>query len=247
MIEHHTKADRLKTSDRRAAGLMFGAVLVAFLGVMWSARQAIEGSVRPSVERTRLTQSATTDTELPLDARAILGNPASKVILLEFADMECPFCKRFDLDLWPLVKAEYVDSGRVAFAFRPYPLTDIHSNALVAASYLECALQRDQFWPMKSMMFQKAGRLTETALVDVTKQLGVDDQQFRTCVASTGREAVRRVVDESTSLQITGTPTFFLGLLESTTRVHVVDRLVGVQDISLFRDKLERLLQSTTR
>ena len=68
----------------------------------------------------------------------ILGNPAAKVKVVEYADLECPYCKTFNTTMHQVMDY-YGASGNVAWVYRPFPLTQIHSKAPVEAQAAECA------------------------------------------------------------------------------------------------------------
>lgn len=64
---------------------------------------------------------------------AILGDPNAPVTIIEFSDYQCPFCQRFWSDTLPLIKSEYIDTGKVNFVYRDFPLSSIHPMAQPAA------------------------------------------------------------------------------------------------------------------
>ena len=68
----------------------------------------------------------------------ILGNPAAPVKVIEYADLECPYCKDFETTMHQVMDY-YGTSGKVAWVYRPFPLTSIHSKAPEEAQAAECA------------------------------------------------------------------------------------------------------------
>ena len=82
-----------------------------------------------------------------------LGKTNAKVAIVEFSDFECPFCKQFFNETFSQIKREYIDTGKVAFYFRHYPLTSIHPNAQIAAEATECANEQGKFWQFHDMLF----------------------------------------------------------------------------------------------
>src|SRR3989338_10777253 len=68
----------------------------------------------------------------------MLGNPKADVVIVEYSDTECPFCKQFHVTL-KRVMAEYGNAGKVAWVYRTFPLVSLHSKARKEAEALECA------------------------------------------------------------------------------------------------------------
>ncbi|MDO8429563.1 MAG: thioredoxin domain-containing protein [Candidatus Daviesbacteria bacterium] len=84
----------------------------------------------------------------------ILGNESAKVTLIEFSDYECPFCSRFHTDAFKQIKSEYIDTGKVKFYYRDYPLAQIHPGAQKAAEATRCAADQGKFWEYHSLVFE---------------------------------------------------------------------------------------------
>lgn len=85
-----------------------------------------------------------------------LGDKNAKVTIVEFADLECPFCRRFFLDTFPQLKKEYVDTGKAVMYFRHFPLS-FHPLALPFANASECANEQDKFWEMHDKIYKEQG------------------------------------------------------------------------------------------
>ncbi|MAG59278.1 hypothetical protein CMO96_00610 [Candidatus Woesebacteria bacterium] len=82
------------------------------------------------------------------------GNKDAKVVLVEFSDFECPFCSRFYSTTLPQIEQNYVDTGKILFAYKHLPLTQIHSNAQSAAEASLCAADQGKFWEYHDRIFQ---------------------------------------------------------------------------------------------
>lgn len=83
-----------------------------------------------------------------------LGNKDAKITIVEFADLECPFCKRYFTGSFPQIKKDYIDTGKVAYYYRHFPL-DFHPLARPFAQASECANEQDKFWEMHDKIFQE--------------------------------------------------------------------------------------------
>lgn len=89
-----------------------------------------------------------------------LGDANAPVVMIEFSDYECPFCGRFFSQTLPQVKSEYVDTGKVKFVYKDFPLTSIHFNAQAAAEAARCVrdqLGDDGYWNMHDAVFESQG------------------------------------------------------------------------------------------
>jgi len=82
------------------------------------------------------------------------GNSNAKVIVVEFSDFECPYCGRFFSQTLPSLQKEYIDTGKVLFAYKQFPLTSIHANAQKAAEASLCAADEGKFWEYHDRLFK---------------------------------------------------------------------------------------------
>ncbi|PIR82115.1 disulfide bond formation protein DsbA [Candidatus Kaiserbacteria bacterium CG10_big_fil_rev_8_21_14_0_10_59_10] len=132
----------------------------------------------------------------------ILGNPNAKLVIVEFSDTECPFCKQFHGTLHRVIE-EYGGSGEVAWVYRHFPLPQLHPNAPKQAEALECAAElggNELFWRYTDLLYQTmpqtgldmgaydvTGRSARTdggQLVDMAAELGMDTAAFQSCLDS---------------------------------------------------------------
>lgn len=82
-----------------------------------------------------------------------LGSDDAKVTLVEFSDFECPFCARHFSQTYPQLKSEYIDTGKLKYVFKHFPLS-FHPNAQKASEAAECAGDQGKFWEMHDLIFQ---------------------------------------------------------------------------------------------
>ena len=146
------------------------------------------------------------------------GNADAKVTVVEFSDFQCPFCKAYFDDTHAKLLKEYGESGKIKFAYRHYPLSSIHPLAQKAAEAAECANEQNNFWGYHDLLFKEqeawspqTNEESMNSFVGYAQQLGMDAQQFRSCLES-GKHTAR--VDEdttdATAYQVDATPTFFV-------------------------------------
>lgn len=84
----------------------------------------------------------------------VLGKENAKITLIEFSDYQCPFCGRFFTQTEGQLKKEYVDSGKVKFYYRDFPLPQIHPGAQKAAEAARCAGDQNKYWQYHDLIFQ---------------------------------------------------------------------------------------------
>lgn len=112
----------------------------------------------------------------PIDASDhALGSEGAPVSVVEYADFECPYCAEAAPGI-RLMLARYGD--RVRYAFRHFPLEDVHPHALAAAEASECAAVQGQFWPMHDLLYRRQGKLTRTDLNGHAREVGLDVKRF---------------------------------------------------------------------
>jgi protein-disulfide isomerase len=147
----------------------------------------VAGAVYFSLRKT-VTPSDTGNPALvrPVDSSDhILGNPAAPVMIVEYSDFDCEFCKNFNEILHQIVANEGA-SGGVAWVFREFPLIEIHPNAFSSARAAECAAKvagNDAFWKFEDALFanQPADPSTYGTLAASS---GISGDAFATCYAT---------------------------------------------------------------
>ncbi len=118
----------------------------------------------------------------------IRGNVNAKVILVEYSDLECPFCKQFHTTA-KTVTAKFAKSD-VAWVYRHYPLDALHSKARKEAEASECATElggNDAFWKYVDRLFEVSptnNRLELSELPNIAAYIGLDRAKFQTCLDS---------------------------------------------------------------
>jgi len=135
--------------------------------------------------------------------------PASGPLILEYGDYECPYSRQAYREI---ERVETELAGGVRFAFRHFPLTQIHPHALAAAAAAEAAARQGRFWDMHELLFHRQKALDDGDLRRYAAQLGLDVAAFDRDRASTAvLERIQRDVDSGlASGQVLGTPTLFI-------------------------------------
>lgn len=169
------------------------------------------------------------------------GNPDAQVALVEFSDYECPFCIRHFRETMPLIEKNYIATGRILYAFRDFPIDQLHPQAVKAHEAARCGAEQEQFWPMHTTLFGPPARHSVEGLEETARQAGLDLVKFRECIAS-GRttEGIRRTAEIASSFGASGTPAFFIGVIDkSTNAVKVTRAISGALPFAQFAQALE--------
>ena len=149
------------------------------------------------------------------DDEPVLGNARATVTLIEFGDYQCPFCSRHFEQTHPLIKKNYIDTGKVKFVFRDYPLS-FHANAYAAAEASECADEQNAFWDMHDWLYGSQSDWSNESdpteiFIEAAGELGMNETSFRTCLASGDMQAdIDEDLGDGTASGISGTPGFWI-------------------------------------
>jgi protein-disulfide isomerase len=224
---------------------ILATVLVIVLTIVTLVQVATERS-RPlvaaaSAPRRERPQAPLPAEPLTLEGAAQVGKRDAKVALIEFSDFQCPFCARFAIDTLPELRKRYIDAGLIVFAYRHLPLS-IHPLAAKAAEAAECAGSQGRFWAMHNQLFATPNTLTEAAFQQIAIKIGLDPDRFDTCLKSETAAKISADAELARVLQVSGTPTFFVGTIEQDRRVRVKQRLSGAQPIAAIAEVLDKHL-----
>lgn len=169
----------------------------------------------------------------PENGEMAMGPETAKVTVVEYASATCPHCAAFHKETFPALKSEYIDTGKIRYTFREFPLNDA---ALAGFMLARCA-PKDKYFPIVDVLF---GTLQEWAkdplngLKAISQQAGFSAEQFDACMKN---EAVAKQILATRSggekFGVGGTPTFFINgkVLNGETSIEefrkVIDPLLG--------------------
>jgi len=145
--------------------------------------------------------------EVAYDPARVRGNPKAPVMIVEFSDYQCPYCHQVE----PTVKEVLTKYGdKVSLSYRDFPLTAIHSQAMIAAEASRCAEEQGKFWEYHDQLFT-ASKLEKDSLIEYARNLKLDDKQFESCLTSEKYKAdIDKDAQEGKKAGVTGTPGFFI-------------------------------------
>ncbi len=172
-----------------------------------------------------------------------LGRDDAPVTMVEFADYQCPFCRKFHADTFAELKKNYIDTGKVRYVSRDMPL-DFHPNAPGAAVAARCAGEQHKFWEIRDLMVVNAADLTPDSLVKYGEKVNLDMPAFRSCLNDKKyTAAIQKDVADAGTLGISGTPSFVVG----RTAKDQIDgvRIVGAVPYSVFETAIKNQLTAT--
>jgi protein-disulfide isomerase len=135
--------------------------------------------------------------------------PATGAVIMEYGDYECPYARAAFRQIQQVQRRL---NGGVRFAFRHFPLTEIHPHALAASAAAEAASLQHQFWSMHELLFRRQSALEDDDLRQYAAELDLDPMRFDSDRTGAGVLArVRRDVDSGVaSGEVQGTPTLFI-------------------------------------
>lgn len=219
----HQEERPATASEHRAWGRwfqeqFFPALLAFFLGlavgyILWNR----PGTVRSTAEAPAQPQpvvNAPQNTPTPVrfevseDDDPALGPADAKVVLIEFGDYECPFCKRWRLQVFDPLMEKY--GAQIRYVYRDFPLTSIHPEALPAAIAANCAGEQGKYWEFHDKLFL-GDSLGHEVYLQYAEELGLDMDAFQACLQDKAQEEeVMKDFREGLQLGVQGTPTFFI-------------------------------------
>jgi len=174
-----------------------------------------------------------------------LGDAKAPLVLVEYTDLQCPFCQQFHNTAFAQIKANYIDTGKVRFVSRDFPL-DFHDNARRAATAGRCAAEQGKYWEMRHVMIVNAEALKPDNLATYAGTVKIDVPKFKSCLESDKFKAqIDQDVAEGGVAGVQGTPSFVIGRLENDKLQGV--RLVGAMPYAQFDAKIQEMLGETAK
>lgn len=185
---------------------------------------------------------AAADPALDIGAASAKGSREAKLVLMEFSDYQCPFCKRHAETTLPQIDREYIATGKLRYVFRDFPLEPVHANAVKAAEAARCAGDQGKYWEMHDRLFASQQALGEARLLEHGLAIGLAPEPFQACLKS-GKHAdeVRQDMAAGRRLGITGTPTLLLGVSDGG-RMKDVRILRGASPFTALKQEIDRRL-----
>ncbi|MGI0062502.1 MAG: DsbA family protein [Nitrosotalea sp.] len=173
-------------------------------------------------------------------ASPVLGSPSAPVTIIEFGDYQCPKCDAWFKNEEPTIKANYIDTNKAKLYFIDFPFLGADSPVAAQAAY--CAGDQSKYWEYHDYLYLhqegiQSGWASATSLKSVATTLGLDANQFNSCLDS-GKysDRVSHNKDIGTSKGIQGTPAFFI---VGTTGS--MQEIMGPQPASVFSTTIDQI------
>lgn len=217
-----------------------GAIVIA--GLFIAGAIMLKGSNPPAKIQEKTTPSVQSINLSKVTERDHLkGNPDAKVVIVEYSDLECPFCKVFHKTMNIVVN----ENKDVAWVYRHFPIPTLHKKAMSEAIATECAWAQggnDAFWKYTDRIFDittSNDGLAETELPKIAEFIGIDVKIFNECLISSTHEVkINQDLETGRKAGVRGTPKSFI-LRDDK----VVDTIDGAQPINIVREKIEEALK----
>jgi protein-disulfide isomerase len=180
---------------------------------------------------------------LKLGKEYAMGRDNASVVMVEYTDYQCPFCNSFTTTTFPLLKKEFVETGKMRFISRDYPL-DFHQHALKAAQATHCAGEQEKFWQMKDALMSNYARLTPDLITSLARDVKLDVDKFQGCMES-GRHVsgIKDGIAAANAIGINGTPSFVIGKVTGDQLDGYL--IVGSQPFSVFENLIKKVESGT--
>jgi protein-disulfide isomerase len=229
-MSHPPLAARFQWRARLRSGLdvlTAAATFTAAVLIIWS--KAVQPPVPPIAVPAPLER--VTAEAIPIAGAAAQGTTTARVVILEFTDFECPFCRRFARDVGPRLEEDLVKAGRALWLVRQFPLEAIHPTAMAAAERARCADEQGAFWRFRNAVFGKDEPITTGGLQLLAEALTppLNMAAYNECVRIGRALEIEQDIRIARSLRVRATPTLFLGTTGGDGLIHVRARFTGQQ------------------
>lgn len=173
----------------------------------------------------------------------IRGNPNAPIVIVEYSDYDCPFCKRFH-ETMNEVMDEYGVGGKVAWVYRQFPISQLHPNAPKISEAAYCVSElagNDAFWTFSDLIFSERGindPTNITKLAEFAKTAGADTNAFNKCLESGQMtDKVNESYNEAVAAGIKGTPQSYIVVGNSQLPIE------GAQPYSVIKQNIDQILE----
>lgn len=206
-------------------------------------RHLVEVRAAPATLRPKQVLREGATVKLKFGARPVLGSADAPLTVIEFGDYQCPACQRFQLMTFPLLKRQYIESGKLRYVSWDLPLVEVHSAAMLAAQAARCGAPEGEFWILRDQIQRLGQDINLPAILSLAARLGIDVTKFQDCLDRPAeRDAVQKDLDQARAFGILAAPSFIIG--RSAEDGVEGELVVGPIPYAVLSAKLRSLLQS---
>jgi protein-disulfide isomerase len=261
LVDSEAKSVSMKkaTYNKLIFAIIFAALISAFLGGYVLGTETAEPSAvnignsngvaeqNPAKQLESQSNPLSSIVSVSADDDPVKGDPNAPITIIEFSDFQCPFCKVFHETSLPMIEKNYIETGKVKFVYRDYPIQQIHPNAVPAALGANCANEQGKFWEYHDKLFENQRQWENldpengvSTFEKYAEELDLDTDTFNTCLES-GKylEEIRKDLQDGVAYGVSGTPGFFIG--NEKIGYGLVS---GAQPYAAFEQVLNQLLES---
>lgn len=188
--------------------------------------------------------------KVSVDDDAVLGDKNAPLTMIEFSDYECPFCKRHFTDVYPQIKKDYIDTGKLKLVYRDFIAVPSH-NPLATSQAMAANCAKEQggdsaYFKYHDEIFKRTtsngNGMSATELPKIAKDLGLNVASFQSCLDSNKyKDEVNKDIADASKAGVNGTPSFFVG---KSSQDGVIDGtiIVGAQPYAAFKVIIDEML-----
>lgn len=169
-----------------------------------------------------------------------LGPQNAKIVMMAFSDFQCRPCRQFFSMVFPEIKKDFIDTNKIKFIFRDFPL-DTNIQAKEAASLASCAGEQGAYWKAHDLLFSNIEEIDRGNLNTVIEKLGLDEKKLSRCIKSNRYlKEIEGDVKEGIKIGAKGAPGFFLGTISDKGFFDGIF-IRGAQPYPALKNLIERL------
>lgn len=169
----------------------------------------------------------------------LLGDPSAQITILEWGDYQCTFCYRFHQSSLNIILEEYIDSGKINFVFKDFPLNG--PDSILAAEATYCAEDQGKYWAFHNELYsnwagERTGWINYDSLNQFAKSVNLELDEFTTCLDEHKyNQKVLELEKFGKKIGIDATPSFLIFNDEKIIKIR------GNQPIDVFRQAIDDL------
>jgi len=238
MSKRQARREQIRRKEQMSRFITIGVVSIAALAIAFL-------FIYPNIKPAAAVLTPVEITRNKVDFNSA-GDPNAPIKIDEYADFQCPYCRRFYDGTEEQFIQTFVDAGTVYFTFHSFG-NFIGAESVSAAEAAYCAGDQGKFWEMHDLIFtnqpdrENSGGLSDRRLISFGDNLGLDMQKYRACF--TGRNYKDKVNEDAKNAllaEVTATPTFILTYTVNGEQKTV--KLEGAQTINVFQDNVNTAL-----
>lgn len=218
MEEHttYTAAPQANTQSLKSTlgvpiAIVIGALVIG-MAIIYTGNQKTGNPVQVGGDAPQEQKTAEIDVAPVTEKDHIRGNPNAPIVIVEYSDFDCPFCKNFHETMQKVMET-YGKDGKVAWVYRQFPLVQLHPNSPKVSAASECVASlggNEAFWKFADLVVSDRGTnepTNVTKLPEYAAQAGVDKTKFTACLdAGTFTEKIQNDVQAAMKAGAQGTP-----------------------------------------